>query len=681
MTGPRQIWLLEGNRARAIEALPQLPVDTLWVGSEATSGVRAVSPKQVQACLGSEYRLLVFDAHMGLDVDALAAAMGTLRGGGLVLLLTPVWDEWGSSDDSALRFTAWPLGREQLGRRFVARLQRMLQASPAVVRLSAGEPFQLPTLPDPGEGVFTLNDCQRRVVDAVQRVALGHARRPLVLLADRGRGKSTALGAALAGLLRERPRDILLIAPAADAVQAIFDQLARDLPQGQRDADGFHFNGAVVGLRPLHEQLQAPQDCGLLVIDEAAAIPLHHLALLLRLHNRVVFSTTVHGYEGSGRGFVLRFLDLLTAECRQWQCCELEEPVRWGRDDPLERLLNRVLLLDAEPQPAPAGDRVEYLQVSQRQLATDEDLLRQVFALLVSAHYQTRPSDLQQVLDAPGLSLLLAMRESAVLGCALLVEEGGLPGDLAEAVAAGQRRPRGHMLVQSLALHLGLSELPRLRLLRVMRIAVQADSRRRGVGLGLLRQAHGLARETGFDLLGSAFAIDDQVLAFWRSAGFRPVRLGRRVDASSGSHSLQVLSACGQAGEALVERAATRFERDWPVHLLRVFNDLDTGTGVALLQGADHPLQAVAQDDAQLVRAFALGGPGLIDAMPALWRWTCSLAAQGLLDCRDDEQRLLAACVLQGRPLPNAPPNTHWGRRASPQNRLRAVVKKLTDPG
>src|SRR5690606_2622683 len=111
------------------------------------------------------------------------------------------------------------------------------------------------------------------------------------------------------------------------------------------------------------------------------------------------------GYEGTGRGFVLRFLAWQKSEPRPSAIHTLSAPVRFDAGDPLERLVFDALALDAEPASLAGVDldaaRPEALD--RDALASDEALLREVFGLLVHAHYRTTPSDLERMLDAPNL--------------------------------------------------------------------------------------------------------------------------------------------------------------------------------------------------------------------------------------------------------------------------------------
>ena len=145
-----------------------------------------------------------------------------------------------------------------------------------------------------------------------------------------------------------------------------------------------------------------------IVIDEAAQLPVPLLERLVRTHPRarLAFATTTHGYEGTGRGFVLRFLRWLDDGERDVARLSLTEPIRWSTGDPLEALIRDVLLLDAQPArlPPEAGTWVHAV-LDREDLARDERVLTEVVGLLVHAHYRTTPGDVHRLLDAPNLTL------------------------------------------------------------------------------------------------------------------------------------------------------------------------------------------------------------------------------------------------------------------------------------
>ncbi|MFP3345534.1 tRNA(Met) cytidine acetyltransferase, partial [Halomonas sp. SIMBA_159] len=80
-------------------------------------------------------------------------------------------------------------------------------------------------------------------------------------------------------------------------------------------------------------------------VDEAAAIPAPMLQKMLSSYSRVVFASTIHGYEGTGRGFAIKFTSVLDAMTPQWRACSMTSPIRWAAGDPLERWLFETLLL------------------------------------------------------------------------------------------------------------------------------------------------------------------------------------------------------------------------------------------------------------------------------------------------------------------------------------------------
>lgn len=96
------------------------------------------------------------------------------------------------------------------------------------------------------------------------------------------------------------------------------------------------------------------------MVDEAAAIPITLVRKLLGPY-MVILSSTVHGYEGTGRSLSLKLISQLKGQARgqsygqhsigqhgrQLKEIQLDEPIRYGNNDPIEKWLNDLLCLDA----------------------------------------------------------------------------------------------------------------------------------------------------------------------------------------------------------------------------------------------------------------------------------------------------------------------------------------------
>ena len=661
-TGERRLlWLAGGaawtlESARALIAAQPVP-DARWLGDRAGP----TDPNRRTAGLGDECGLLVVDAWAGLDLDAIGAAAGMLRGGGLLVLLTPSaadWTDW--TDSAAERFATFPFGPADVGGRYVRRLQRVLETSPAVCRVDetaeplddAAEPSvkvpqarpRPPAQPPDTDlsRIAPATDDQARAIDAILATARGRARRPLVITADRGRGKSAAMGLAAARLRDSGGLNILLTAPRRTAAEAVLRHVGAPPPR-------YLAPDALLADTPAAD---------LLLVDEAAAIPAPLLERMLGHYPRIVFATTVHGYEGTGRGFDVRFRAVLDRLTPGWRARRLATPIRWAAEDPLETLLNRALLLDAEPAADDAVTRL--LQSAQpisvetpvrEHLAADEPLLRQVFGLLVLGHYQTRPSDLRQFLDAPDIAVHLLRCGDAVLATAVTGREGRLPADLVAPIFSGRRRPRGHLLPQTLSAHAGLFEAPALGFRRILRIAVHPAARGRGLGRRFVAAIAGLATAAGDDLLGASFGATPALLHFWRRCGLDPVHIGSRRNAASGVHAAVVLRALTPAGERLLNLGRRRLLPRLAVVLAGPLHDLEPGVIAGLLSDAPADPAPLTDAEQRELRAFAEAARSLDATRPALHRLLCrtmprALATEALTPA---QAAALIACGLQQR--------------------------------
>ena len=645
--------------------------------------------------LGGESDTLVYDAHGGLDPDSLGAALGALRGGGLLILLTPDLDTWANLPDPlAIPSPPPPRGRPDWAARLVRRLVRVLAEAPGVTLVRPDRPLPAPAQvqsqprdPDAPDADPRTPD-QSRAIAAILKTARGRARRPLVLTSDRGRGKSSALGLAAADLLAEGGARILVTAPRHAAVGPVFAHAARRLHdlgvQPQVGPGSLDLGAAWLHFQPPDALAQAGPTADLLLVDEAAGIPAPLLEALLRRYPRLVFASTVHGYEGTGRGFEVRFRKTLDRLTPDWRALTLTTPIRWAADDPIEALASRALLLDA----APAADADLALAspstsvwacLDRDALAEDEPRLRELFGLLVLAHYQTSPADLGHLLDAPGIRVYALHHQGHIVATALGALEGGLPPNLAAAVFAGRRRPRGHLLPQTLCAHAGIEEAPALTYLRLVRIAVHPAVQGRGLGRALLAGVRAHAADLGLDLIGASFGASTDLIGFWRRCGLPPVHIGTSRNAASGAHAAVVLAGISPAGTDLADLARRRLSAALPTLLAGPLRDLEPSLALALLNdpgGAVPP----APIDAHAWRALAAFGHAN-RPYEAVIAPLAQLAAAGL--CRGvltpdgGEAQALIAAVLQHRPLTEVAALTGETGRGGVIARLRAATRTL----
>lgn len=144
--------------------------------------------------------------------------------------------------------------------------------------------------------------------------------------AARGRGKS-----ALAGQLISRIAGRAIVTAPAKASTDVLAQFA---------GEKFRF------IAP-DALLASDEQADWLVVDEAAAIPAPLLHQLVSRFPRTLLTTTVQGYEGTGRGFLLKFC----ARFPHLHRFELQQPIRWAQGCPLEKWSARHWFLTMKTSP------------------------------------------------------------------------------------------------------------------------------------------------------------------------------------------------------------------------------------------------------------------------------------------------------------------------------------------
>lgn len=594
-SGIRRLLVLAGDRQwsqRQVEILStQLAGDWLWVG-EGTQWSQHCAPAALRTLLGQEFQHAVFDAREGLDAAALAALTGTLKAGSWLVLLAPDWQCWQAQPDAdSIRWsdTAEPIATPH----FIAHLQSCITQSSDTVLWQQHHSLKLTHWPDrPRWHVGGKDPLQEQTALLAQLSAWESG--VAIVTSARGRGKSSLAGM----LIQHRPGSCLVSAPTKAATHVL----------AKFAGDRFHFLApdALVQQKPdgLYDWL---------VVDEAAAIPVPLLQQMIVGFPRVLLTTTVQGYEGTGRGFLLKFC----ASLPRYQAFTLNTPIRWASHDPLEQLIDQILLFD-EPDldTIPAGI-AQFTRIDPQDWPHNAKQLADVYRLLSAAHYRTSPLDWRRMLDAPGMHYFVATVAGHCAGALWLVEEGGLDPLLSHQVWAGFRRPRGNLVAQSLAAHGGSPLAATLRGLRVSRIAVHPSHQRQQLGSHLIKQALTLAQ--GYDYLSVSFGYTEALWHFWQSCGFKMVRMGTQREASSGCYNVMALLPLSDAGMKLAEAEQRRLFRDrrWP-SLLSVEGVFD---------GCARPADSLNENDWLELAGFAFAHRTLDSAQAALCRLlqVCSL--------------------------------------------------------
>ena len=322
--GIRRLLVLSGEEGwcfdHALKLRDALPGDWLWISPQ-PDAENHCSPSALQTLLGREFRHAVFDARHGFDAAAFAALSGTLKAGSWLVLLLPVWEEWENQPDAdSLRWSDCP---DPIATpHFVLHLKRVLTANNDAILWRQNQPFSLAHFTPrtdwhPATGAPQPE--QQQLLQQLLTMPPGVA----AVTAARGRGKS-----ALAGQLISRIAGSAIVTAPAKAATDVLAQFA---------GEKFRF------IAP-DALLASDEQADWLVVDEAAAIPAPLLHQLVSRFPRTLLTTTVQGYEGTGRGFLLKFC----ARFPHLHRFELQQPIRWAQGCPLEKVVSEALVFDDE---------------------------------------------------------------------------------------------------------------------------------------------------------------------------------------------------------------------------------------------------------------------------------------------------------------------------------------------
>ena len=548
--------------------------------------VTHIQPKHYRQILGQEFSIIIYDIADGIRANPLYAVIGTLQLGGIMVLLSPTTDmaslpsalprsysESSSVGDPSTSFVKSgvshfnqlfaDLFEEFFPNHMVAnakqlhiyldswmekQVQRLGKHLPPLVNQQLDMAIKEQSI----VGKLLVNDLLFKHGAMDQKNI--H-----VLQADRGRGKSDLLGQLPSLLLQANENDclftqIIYVTQSNEATHTIRNGLYRfeDLFKGHLKG---HLEGHLKGLEnrtenigPIHLRFCSPDDPilftlanekdnrrTLLLVDEAASLPVYWLQQALSYYSSIVFATTTHGYENNGMGFTLSFLPSL----EHYTTHRLTHPIRFIAPCPVESfaetLLSPLKATNALPtqKNRPIRDGLHFL--NHKQLMTTPSLRSSVMACLMEAHYQTAPDDLQRLLDAPDMQCGIYMFNEILIGCVWIVQEGNINDQhLQQHIAQGSRRVNGHLSAQQLAYTYGNTALLKHTIWRINRIAVLPEYQDRRFGTKILSALSEQAKLAQIDMITSAFGASKRLLHFWQHNDYEIVKLGQKINSVTG---------------------------------------------------------------------------------------------------------------------------------------------------
>jgi len=530
------------------------------------------SYSDVEKLLGSTCDLLILDVTRQMRPNDIGILIELVRGGGLILMVGPSYknvDSWNTKFHETMLIE----DKETIQKIFEKRIFAKTLNRDNVIYIDEDSFIKGNVISNIQERQITesfgevipkeiyqqcLTNDQTRVLKVFEWFNTKDFA-SILIKSNRGRGKSAILGLGTAGILaiNERIRKIIVTAPALENIQTFFQFLIKGLELLNISYKKISVESGLIKsvnttncniiYKNAKFMITSKRDADLWIVDEAASIPIPFLIFLSRKYKKCIFSSTVHGYEGTGRSFAVRFLSRLRKYYgKRLIEIEMKEPIRYAANDPIENWLYDILLLDAEtavienPRDIFA-DKCVYEKVEKENLFLKEEYkLRQIVGLYILTHYRNRPDDIALLADSPKHYIRAGFYGDKVVGALHMCYEGGLKEENIDELKDVEK-VKGHLIPSVVVRYYPhLKRFAKLKGTRIFRIAVHPKLWRKGIGSWLLKNVE--EESKNLDWIGSSFGATGELLRFWLIRNnYVPIFIGPRRNPVSGEYSVAVM--------------------------------------------------------------------------------------------------------------------------------------------
>lgn len=363
----------------------------------------------------------------------------------------------------------------------------------------------------------------------------------IFLTSNRGRGKSATLGLATASSIAYGYGYVAITAPDPENLHSFFAFLfigLKSLGYVENQDYEILYNNRLKYIDSIHvysshrqtikflfpSELQTHKNrIELLIIDEAAGISSTFLEEITGPYVTFVSSTT-SGYEGFGKSLTMRIIKTIkfqlsnlkfgigNSKPRIFREILLDEPIRYSKNDPVEKWLYNFLCLNIEKDSilingCPITEICQLFLVDRNALFSGQKwankFLQKIVGLFSSSHYKNSPDDLQMLCDAPSHRIFVLITP-VNLSIGLLPDilctihvcyEGQINRKFAKNCLLNGIKKKGDLIpwvLSSQYLDPGFAELSGLR---IVRIATHPDLQSMGYGTRAIKNLLVFARK------------------------------------------------------------------------------------------------------------------------------------------------------------------------------------------
>lgn len=557
---------------------------------------------ETEKILGNTFGALVLQDYESVTPNILARCIETVQGGGLIVLITKDAEFMQQGRFSRRLFKSF-MGTENIlmyDENFVSLKKNKPSAvlnNPAVAKTSSKvdvvkktrmseDDIRKEIYDDTISQIYELSktdDQQAVLMKLVEILSERSCKTVCSVTAARGRGKSATLGLAISLAIFKSLSTIFISAPNLENVGTIFEFILKGITLlGYKER--IHYSvfrknvhrkryiykivftkthrQVIEYVCPYSDMRTFPD---LLVIDEAASIPIPHIKKMLGA-NLVFMTSTVSGYEGTGRSISLKLFTELRRRSNSenlflFKEFELLEPIRYSINDPIENWLNDLLFLSATPLsigscPSPSDCQLFYINKDAlfTYHKTSELFLKSLVSLFVASHYKNSPDDLLLMADTHHIFTLLSpIHEGACelpkIICAVQVAF--------ESVENKSQR-QGNLIPWTIYDNYLKNEFLEIKGMRIIRIAVHPDYVKMGYGTRAVKllcdffltsPTYTNENDTSLILplsslkidalsyVGASFGATSELVNFWKKNNFVPVHLRQTHSPITGEHS------------------------------------------------------------------------------------------------------------------------------------------------